>query len=155
MGDHEMLTAFTAPMLAEAFTSEHRDSALAAGNILAQRLAPRQWTERFALLVEGETVLIPARLYFSEEQATSAKDVECWPFIRALQTRSNDGYERQRAARDLLGLPQPSFAPFIVTLIGEYVEEILDDIFAGITSEFECQIGSFIDANPAYWNTIK
>ncbi|MGN6278869.1 MAG: hypothetical protein ACTHM8_09130 [Sphingomonas sp.] len=155
MRDHEMLTAIPGAMLAEAFTSEHREAAMAAGKIVARRLAPRQWTERFALLVEGETVLMPARLYFSEEHAMSAKDVECWPFIRALQSRSNDGYERQRAVRDLLGFPKPSFAPFIVALIGEYVVEILDDIFVGMTPEFERQIGSFLAANPAYWSTVK
>lgn len=155
MGEHEMLTAFTAPMLAEAFTSEHRKFAATAAKIVAQRLAPRQWTERFAVLVEGEEVLIPARLHFLDEQVTSASDAESWPFVRALQTRSNDGFERQRATRDLLGRPQPAFAPFIVALIGEYVVEILEDIFAGMTPEFECQIGSFLAANPPYWNTIK
>jgi hypothetical protein len=142
-------------MLAEAFTSDHRVSAMMAGRIVAKRLALSQRTERFAVRVRGETVLIPARLHVLNGKPGSASDAEPRLFVRALQTRSGDGYERQRAARDLLGSPQPSLAPFIVALIGEYVVEVLDDIFAGMTPEFENDIGSFIVGNPAYWSTIK
>jgi hypothetical protein len=84
-----------------------------------------------------------------------AEDVDAWLFTRALQTRSNDGYERQRALHDLLADAQPWAAPFIVALIGEYVVEILDDIYAAMTTEIEQTIHTFIAYNPNYWNTIK
>lgn len=155
MGDHEMLTAITGPTLAEAFTIENRVFALVAGMDAARRLATRRWTARFAVQVRGETILIPARLYFVSERSRLSDDAEAWLFVRALQTRSNDGFQRQRAARDLLRSLEPSVAPFIVALIGEYVVEILDDIATLLTPDLEYIIGSFIVANPAYWNTTK
>ncbi len=76
-------------------------------------------------------------------------------FVRALETRSNDGFERQRAARDLLVTMEPWGAPFILSLVGEYVIEILEDIASAITPENEQILGTFITQNEAYWNTIR
>jgi hypothetical protein len=90
----------------------------------------------------------------SDRLSLTARD-EAWPFARASQTRSNDGFERQRAALDLLAYLRPCGAPFIVALIGEYVVEILDDIAAALTPEPARTLGAFIVANEAYWNTTK
>lgn len=155
MTDNEMLTTIDGPTLAAAFPVEHRASATLAGMDVSRRLAPRQWTERFAVQVGRETVLIPARLHLASHRPSLAEDVDAWLFARALQTRSNDGYERQRALRDLLADAQPWTAPFIVALIGEYVVELLYDISAAMTPEIEQTIGTFIVHNPNYWNTIK
>lgn len=155
MTDNEMMTTIDAPTLAAAFPVVHRVSRKLAGMDVVRRLAPRQWTERFAVQVGRETVLIPARLHFTSDRPALAKDVDAWLFARALQTRSSDGYERQRALCDLLANAQPWTAPFIVALIGEYVVEILDDISAAMTPKIEQTIGTFIIDNPDYWNTIK
>ncbi len=50
----------------------------------------------------GQTVSILARLHFAKENLPVSEDDDAYPFVRALQTRSNNGYERQRTARDLL-----------------------------------------------------
>ena len=150
-----MLTVLDGNMLAEAFPLEKRSSATVAGIDAAGRLAQWQRTERFAVQVEGETVLIPARLHFACEQSRLAVGTESWLLACALQTRSSDGFERQRAMRHLLVSVQPWAAPFIVELVGSYVVEILEDIYAGITPELARIIGAFLAENPAYWNTIK
>ena len=155
MSNHEMLTAVNGPMLAEAFPIENRAAATLAGLDAARRLAPRQWTERFAVQVGGDTVLIPARLHFTSDRPRLADGAEPWLFARALQTRSNDGFERQRALRELAGTLDPWAAPFIVALVGEYVVEILDDVSTAMKPELELTIGSFIFHNRAFWNTIK
>ena len=80
-------------------------------------------------------MLIPARLHFVSGGLQLTQSDEAWLFARALQTRSNDGFERQLAARDLLPEIRPWAAPFIVALIGEYIVEILDDIAAALTTE--------------------
>lgn len=155
MGDGEMLTAIDGSLLAGAFPAEYRHLALAAGRDAARLLAPRQWTERFAVRVDGQTVLIPARLHFASSRLALIDSDEAWLFARALQTRSNDGFERQRAARDLLKRSQPWATPFIVALIGEYISEILEDIFTEMTPELEQSLGHFIAYNVDFWSTTK
>lgn len=150
-----MLTKIDGPMLAEAFPTEHFPAAMIAGRHTARLLAPKQWTERFAVQVACQTILIPARLHFeSDRLALTAMDDE-WRFARALQTRSNDGFERQRALRDLLEYPPTWAAPFILTLVGEYIIEILQDISNAMTPEMEQTLSAFIVQNKAFWNTIK
>lgn len=72
-----------------------------------------------------------------------------------MQTRSNDGFERQRAARDLLIKLEPWGAPFIVALIGEYIVEILEDISNAMTPKLERTLGAYIVENEAFWTTTK
>ena len=150
-----MLSQIDGAMLAEAFSSEHRSAAAWAGEIVAGMLAPRQWTTRFAVQAEGQRVLIPARLHFASERLLVTESDEAWRFARALQTRSNDGFERQRAARDVLGDLRPSTAPFIVALVGEYIVEILEDIFVALTPENAQTLAAFVVQNEAYWSTTK
>jgi len=155
MADHEMLTDIDGPMLADAFPSEYRSSAISAGEAVAAALAPKQWTETFSVHAEGQSVLIPARLHFASERLRLNEHDDAWRFARALQTRSNDGFERQRAARDLLLDLEPWGAPFIIALIGEYVVEILEDLFNALTPDLERTLGAFIVENGAYWATTK
>lgn len=155
MSDQEMLTSIGGPMLAEAFPVKYRTEALTAGDAVARLLAPRQWTERFPVQVEAQRVLVPTRLHFFPDRLSLTKSDEAWQFARALQTRSNDGFERQRAAADLLADLRPWGTPFIVALIGEYIVEILDDIAAAMTPELARTLGAFIVGNEAYWNTTK
>ncbi|MEO6214983.1 MAG: hypothetical protein ABIO86_03040 [Sphingomonas sp.] len=155
MNDAKMLTVIDGPMLAAAFPVQHQPAAMLAGLEAARLLAPQQWTERFAVRVESETVLIPARLRFASQRLALTESDEAWCFARALQTRSNDGFERQRATRDLLKDLRPWAAPFVVALIGEYIVEILEDISAAMTPEVERTVGGFITHNAAFWNTTK
>lgn len=150
-----MLTAIDGSILAEAFPANHRLQALSAGNAVARLLNPRQWTERFAVQADGQNVLIPARLHFASEPLPIAESDKAWPFARALQTRSNDGFERQRAARDITADLQPWTAPFVVALIGEYIVEILDDIYAALTPGNLQTLATFIVQNESYWGTTK
>ncbi len=155
MNHQDILTKVDGQMLAEAFPTEYRSMTIIAGNLAADRLALLQRTERFAVQVQSQRVLIPARLHFSPDRLvrTEADGVR-W-FVRALETRSNNGFERQRAARDLLMGFQPWAAPFILALVGEYVVEILHDISASMTPHIEQALSAFIVQNEAYWSTIK
>lgn len=155
MANQEMLTDVGAGMLAEAFPVEHRPAASKAAKIVARGLADRQWTERFSVCAMGQTVSIPARLHFMSGKLPVSEGDDAWPFVRALQTRSNDGYERQRAARDLLTDLQQWGAPFIVALLGEYIVEILDDVSEALTPEVEQILATFIIDNQAFWATTK
>lgn len=155
MADREMLTHLDSAMLAEAFPSEHRLAAVSGGEAVVRALAARQWTERFSVQAGRQSVLIPARLHFASERIPLNAQEEAWRFARALQTRSNDGFERQRAARDLMADLKPWEAPFIVALIGEYVVEILEDVSNALTPDLERVLGAFLIENEAFWATTK
>jgi hypothetical protein len=155
MEPQERLTKIDGTMLAEAFPVEHRDQGLPAGMAVAALLSERQWTERFSVKVNQQNVVLPFRLHFVGNDLPMNSRDEAWLFARALQTRSNDGYERQRAARDLLAGFEAWCAPFIIALIGEYLIEIMDDVAAGLTPEVIGGLAEFIAQNGAYWETTK
>lgn len=137
MDDDETLIAIEGSTLAAAFPSWNRPTALRAAFDVASRLDVRQWADRFAVRVDGRTVQIPVRLHLSSHHLAIQKADDAWLLARALQTRSCDDFERQRAVRDLLTGFKPWAAPFIVALIGEYLVEILDEISAATTPEIE------------------
>ncbi len=150
-----MLTEISGSTLAKAFSSKHGPAALIAGDAVARQLAPRQLGKQFVVQAEGQSVLIPQRLNFASDDLQLTESDDAWQLARALQTRSNDGFQRQRAARDLLADLQPWAAPFVVSLIGEYIVEILDDVATALTPESTHTLGTFISHNKAYWNTTK
>lgn len=155
MDEREMLTGLDGSLLAEAFPSKYRPSSAKGSEAVAHLLAPRQWTERFLVRVEDETVSIPTRLHFASEDIPLPPSDSAWRFARALQSRSNDGFQRQRAARDLMDSLEPWYAPFIVALLGEYVVQILDDIDTALTPEKIETLGQFIAQNEVFWQTTK
>src|ERR1044072_6705630 len=111
-GAHK-LTSLDAGMLAEAFPHSLRSAALPAGEAVLGQLQARQWTERFPLQVGGEAVLIPARLHFASSGSRDRLEGDSELMTRCLRTRSNDGFERQAAVRDLLADVRPWCVPFI------------------------------------------
>lgn len=155
MSDDEKHLTVDASLLTDAFPVTHRPSALRAGRRVVWRLHQKDRISRFAAQVENQTVQIPERLYFASDGLWLAKSDEAWLFARALQTRSADGFLRQRAVRDLLVDLQPWGAPFIVKLIGEYVIEILEDVSAAMTPELDLTLGEFIVQNLTFWNITK
>lgn len=155
MSDADMLTTLDGQMLTAAFPTTCGAAATTAGGDAAARLFPRQWTERFAVQVEGEQVLIPARLHFTSEEPALPEGGEAWRLARAIQTRSNDGFQRQRALRACLSRPEPWIAPFVVALVGEYIVEILEDVQAAMTPELEQILTTFIAHNRPFWETTK
>src|SRR5262245_55902502 len=77
---------------------------------------------RFTVLVEGEPVTIPERIYFPElpPEITSRWGQVERNVYACLYSRHHDGYTRQRHLRILVKLSEPWVAPFVVRLIGEY-----------------------------------
>ncbi len=152
---NQMKTEFGETLLAEAFPLSLREEAQVAASVVVQLMTASQWTEQFSLLVNGEQVLLPSRLRFATDGDSLLAGSNIWLMVRCLQSRSNDGFQRQRAARDLLADLRPWTAPFIVALIGEYIAEILIDIDATLTPESVGVLADFLSANPAFWETIK
>lgn len=151
-----MLTELNAALLAESFPASLRTDAMRAAERVSKAIADVQWTERFELNVGEEVVAIPARLRFEvwNRGIDGPTDV-IRLMTRCLETRSNDGYQRQRANMDLLANPQPWSAPFIVDLIGSYVIEILDDIYREMSPDGLAILAGSIADNPRRWERTK
>jgi hypothetical protein len=150
-----MLTAVDTALLAEAFPGPLRSIATQAARRIRRRLSSRQWTNRFEVNVGGEEISIPHRLLFSFGLRRGGEADATYLMARCLESRSNDGFQRQRAVRALLGDVQPWSAPFIVALVGEYVIEILQDIHGALEPPSAAILAEFISANPGYWRTTR
>lgn len=144
----------------KAFPSAMRTEAKRAAIAVEPRLVPGHCepkvTDSFTVSVTGEPVRIPERLYFPQGyQSVLTCDDDAWPAEQALQTRSLDGYQRQRAILHLLKRIEPWNAPFVVALIGGYVIEILMDIENGLTDDGCDILRGFVVENPDFWNLTK
>jgi hypothetical protein len=166
MDQPHMLTRLEPDMLAQAFPAKVQPEALAAAEAVFRRLGREQWTDRFTVQVEGESILIPSRLHFAPVRIAerwrvafggSRPDVgeTVRRMMLCLRTRSGDGFQRQQALRELLVEAEPWSAPFIVALIGEYVVEILRDIEAALSPKLLAALTDFILANPGYWRLTR
>ena len=155
MSGQEMLTDLNVDLLADAFPDALHDDALAAADMILGQLQKKQWTERFDVHVDGEAVQLPARLRFATSCSKAAPNDNISLMAECLRTRSNDGFERQRAVRRLLTDIRPWSAPFITVLIGEYVVEILHDIYAALSPSVSDTLAAFICTNPSYWERTR
>lgn len=152
---NQMLTEVGAADLAQAFPRKMWGEAQMAASQLLTLMTVSQWTDHFGVFINDEKVLLPSRLRFERDSDSFVPGSNTSLMVRALQLRSNDGYQRQRAVRDLLTDIRSWTAPFVVALIGEYIVEILDDIDAASTPVVVAELATFIAANPAYWATTK
>jgi hypothetical protein len=155
MANTEIFTELDANLLADAFPRALRSDAIKAAEVVLGQLHKRQWTEWFEVRVAGEAVLLPARLHFAPGRSVEELPGIVRLMVRCLETRSNDGFQRQRAVHDLLMSIQPWSAPFVTALIGEYVIEILHDIRAGLSKPVSQAMAEFISANPTYWEQTQ
>jgi hypothetical protein len=107
-----------------------------AQSLPAARLAPSRpvtasnshaWA---ALVVDGEPVVIPYRVYNPAPPAQYARGLSRTEQVvtAAIYSRHHDGLVRQRALGTLLDFDEPWTAPFVVQLLGEYVIQICVDI---------------------------
>lgn len=121
--------------------------------------------------VDGERVAIPARMYFAEPgpSAVAALSEVERTILGCVYTRHHDGWVRQRALQAVVDSAEAWVVPFVVQLIGEYVIEILDDIWTALIDVVvtdpsrQDRYRRFVEENPAamaltsarvmsYWN---
>lgn len=147
----QMLAGSGAGYLAEAFPERLRADSRMAAEAVHRRLDLSYRIRRYRVRVEGEAVLIPYRLHFSGGEDGDALDRVPGLMARCLESRSTDGFRRQRAIRDLLADVEPWSVPFIAAPVGEYVIEILHDIERAMSLRLVQALAAFTLANPDYW----
>jgi len=120
------------------------------------RLAPMM---PFEVEVQGETVVIPSRIYNEEPGASLKRPLAGTQqvILHCLYSRHSDGRVRQRHLEQIVASGEPWVVPFVVQLAGEYVLEILEAIGRGLPglavpgSAQRRLYGEFIARNPAFF----
>ncbi|UCM91750.1 hypothetical protein LC193_08645 [Streptomyces marincola] len=144
-----------------AFPAELAGDAEAALSVMpASHLRP---AAPFSVVVEGQQVLIPRRLYNDEPptDAVAPLSARQRQLLHCLYSRHSDGVVRQRHLEKIVGSTDPWVVPFVVQLVGEYVLEILVvicDELRHLTASGTCGLrayGQFIVDNPAYFARIQ
>ncbi len=74
---------------------------------------------------------------------------------QCIRTRSANGFERQAALQEVLAINAPWSIPFVVALIGEYVIEIIDDIYAALPRIDRDLVAGFINDNPDFYKLTR
>jgi hypothetical protein len=121
------------------------------------------YRRHFSISIKGEQVDIPYRIY-NREPKPSPELQSLSPLQTAaldcLYTRHHDGFVRQQRLKDVLRLEEPWAVPFVISLVGEYVVEILADIRRSLTaldeagSRERATYGGFVAENPEFFDLI-
>ena len=111
------------------------------------------------ILVDGESIVIPSRMYNDHLRPADAPEhltARQRTILGCIYTRHHIGFVRQRWARQILTSDQPFVVPFVIQLLGEYVVEIIADIYHSLPelddpdSATAQLYGRFLADNPGY-----
>ncbi|MEV6583088.1 hypothetical protein AB0M92_33570 [Streptomyces sp. NPDC051582] len=147
-----LLTAFPAELASDA------EAVLAV--MPGSRLQPHA---SFSVVVEGQKILIPYRLYNDEPptDAVASLSSRQRQLLHCLYSRHCDGLVRQRHLEKVVDSTNPWVVPFVVQLVGEYVLEILvvicdelRDLATPGTGGY-LAYGQFIVDNPAFFARVQ
>ena len=114
----------------------------------------------YQVMLGGETLSIPSRVYFDPRLLwdDTGRSAEQRGFAWCLGTRHHNGYVREACVARLLAAPQGWMAPFIVHLVGEYVDQIVQRIDAALpvfAPEMRAALAGFVRDNARYLDTIE
>lgn len=123
--------------------------------LVPSRHAP---VDGFDVSVRGQWLRIPYRIYEDPPSSGAMDDLGeiARVILDCLLTRHHSGYVRQRHVKKVISTDADWGVPFVITLVGEYVIEIVDVIRAGLT-ELDTlgtwqrqRYGRFAADNPAF-----
>ena len=119
------------------------------------------WRSWPGLVVAGEPVAIPDRIYNPSPRFIRRLSPVEKLVVAGIYSRHHDGFVRQRWLGMLLDADEPWVAPFIVQLLGEYVIEICRDIERFARSELPAHsalrqhLSAFLADNPCFAELTK
>jgi hypothetical protein len=112
----------------------------------------------FRVLLNGDAVAIPERVYFPINQIDSVieySEDEMRQLALCIGTRHHAGLFREDCVRRLEAIDQPWIIPFLVKLLGEYVIEIIEAVTELLPSADPVQLAAFVAENPAFMATTR
>jgi hypothetical protein len=139
----------------EMFPSNLSNEVLAVNDIIPEAKLTPQGQE--IIIVNSESLKIYDRIYNPEPAKENiAKLSETQRLIlNCIYTRHHDGHVRGKYLKNILSSAVPWVTPYVLILIGEYVEQILMPIKDSISEENISLYRKFAAENPSLWNKIK
>jgi hypothetical protein len=112
----------------------------------------------FAVSVAGEKLSVPYRIRLDPERlratlSTAAGDVRL--LALCLGTRDYDGYVREDCLGKLTGVEYPWVVPFVVALLGDYVNDIAERAAAALEAVNPALLDALARDNPAFVATTQ
>lgn len=138
--------------LARAFPSKLQpQTGKACKSILRNSLGSKECRHWFSVNVNDEMIRVPSRVYFEKIPSAVAQIDENEHLMQqCIWTRHHNGYKRQAALAEIISSNRFWSVPFIAFLVGEYVIEILDDIYARLSDIDDHILGQFLADNPEF-----
>jgi hypothetical protein len=136
-------------MLLRAFPMALRDDVTAVARVMPRPGHPAAM-RRERVLVHGETVEIPYRIYNPEPPADPVERMSERQklIVGCVYSRHHDGHVRERHCAHIVESTEPWVVPFVVQLLGEYVVEICARILSRLAAR-----SSF--ASPGYREFVR
>jgi hypothetical protein len=110
----------------------------------------------FDVLVKGEQVSIPTRIHFrSTLPLHDSLPEQTERIADCLLSRGTDGLLRHSALRRIVGLNEVWSMPYVLTLLGEYVVEIVEQIQQSLPEINLALAREFLSENPRFHSLLK
>jgi hypothetical protein len=153
-------------ILLDAFPRDLEDDVKVVFKLL-KKIKPYISIDKFYIEINSETICIPQRIYVEEPNITEEMELTQLQkqILDCFLTRHHNGYIRQERLRNILsrGKVKKWIMPYIMRLVGEYVIEIINDIYINIDlidveslkefiNENKCFIKITKDRILSYWN---
>ncbi len=108
-----------------------------------------EWDDMEFTLLGGETVRIPYRIYMASDEVDLAALTEGQVLLyHCLFTRHSDGYRRQAHLAALLAGEVPDWClPFLLMEAGDYVREIVEELYSGLRGRDNTRMQAFCRLN--------
>ncbi len=113
--------------------------------------------DNFSVVVEGESLTIPYRVYFNEPTLVHEKNLSELQrtIVNAVYTRHHNGLIRQKRLQKLVNRKDYWLTPFATRLLGEYVYEIIQELKHHINEHTFPMYGKFAGENPKFWQQTE
>ena len=107
--------------------------------------------------IEKQKISVPYRAYLDEKQFANQDQLSKrqHQILSCILTRNHDGYIRQKYLMNIICIEELWITPYIMQLMGEYVEEILMVIYKNMNSEKIEILKKFITLNPIFYAKTK
>ncbi|GAA4498974.1 hypothetical protein GCM10023172_16900 [Hymenobacter ginsengisoli] len=129
---------------------------------MAEQLSVKGQNVRLITIAwRGSSLVLPYRVYLPEPATEQVSGLTSGQrqVLHCLYLRHHNGYVRQRHLEALFALgagePADFTTPFTFSLLGEYVQEILEVLTQHLTPALEASYVQLIRENPLYWQQTQ
>ncbi|KKC48460.1 hypothetical protein VE23_17395 [Paenibacillus sp. D9] len=117
------------------------------------------YSDFMELRLSGETLYIPYRIYYDEpnDSQLSSLTVDQRTILYTMYTRHHDGFVRERNVKKAIekAIECAWITPYLMLLIGEYVEEIVQVIYDNRSLLNADLVKTFVGENQRFYRTVQ